>query len=342
LGLLTDRANGHELLERGFNAVAAEMTMEESPYLYSGQSVRGGVEGLLDTVSGVVAGGGAEEESGTGRTVVPYGEGSLEMGYADDGSAVERGVDGAEAQDLCFGAAGGSTVETEMDLAQYFVAILPKLASGVIAFKENIGGAAGPVDSAAQFARYCRSFTGTEAAAVGQALAALDAGPEAAVGKAVVGFSGMEELSEFALGDVGNEADVGAGCPERPATIEGAKLATIPGGAEQRRKVSLSAAQGVQDGGEFFRDGKEAAVSGWILIAQGIDKAIGGEASGGDASVKPGTIDLSEETHDLVQASSLAGLTGFANQYDEEIEAVASSIDHAVGAGSDQVAEGSK
>jgi hypothetical protein len=106
--------------------------------------------------------------------------------------------------------------------------------------------------------------------------------------------------------------------------------------------VSLGAAQGVQDGGEFFRNGKEAAVSGWILIAQSIDKAIGGEASGGDASVKPGTIDLSEEAHDLVQASSLAGITGFTNQHDEEIEAVASSIDHAVGAGSDQVAEGSK
>ena len=53
---------------------------------------------------------------------------------------------------------------------------------------------------------------------MGQALAALDAGPEAAVGKAVVGFCGMEILGEFALGDVGNEADVGARRLERPAT----------------------------------------------------------------------------------------------------------------------------
>jgi hypothetical protein len=36
LGLLSDRANGHELLERGFDTFAAEMTMEEGPYLYSG------------------------------------------------------------------------------------------------------------------------------------------------------------------------------------------------------------------------------------------------------------------------------------------------------------------
>jgi hypothetical protein len=55
-------------------------------------------------------------------------------------------------------------------------------------------------------------LTSTEVAAVRQGLAALDAGPEATIGKAVVSFRGMQVLSEFALGDVGNEADVSAGC----------------------------------------------------------------------------------------------------------------------------------
>jgi hypothetical protein len=177
---------------------------------------------------------------------------------------------------------------------------------------------------------------------MGQGLAALDAGPEAAVGEPVVGFGGMEILGEFALGDVGDEADVGAGRLERPATIEGTEMAAIPGGAEQRREMSLGAPQGVQDGGEFFRDGKEAAVRGWFLITQSINKATGSEASGGDASVQPGMIDLRKEAHDLVQAGSLAGLAGFADQHDKEIEAVAGSIDHAVGARADQVAKGSK
>jgi hypothetical protein len=39
-----------------------------------------------------------------------------------------------------------------MDLVQFGVVVLPKLASGVITLKENIGRAAGPIDGAAQFA----------------------------------------------------------------------------------------------------------------------------------------------------------------------------------------------
>ena len=73
----------------------------------------------------------------------------------------------------------------------------------------------------------------TEAAAFGQALAALHTGPEAAVGKAIVGFGGVERLGELALGDMGNEADMGAGRLEWVMTIEGAEMAGIPGTAEQ-------------------------------------------------------------------------------------------------------------
>jgi hypothetical protein len=73
---------------------------------------------------------------------------------------------------------------------------------------------------------------GTEAAAFGQAVAPLHVRPEAAVGKAVVRFCGVEELSELALGDVSNEADVSPGRLDRLATIEGAEIADIPGTAE--------------------------------------------------------------------------------------------------------------
>ena len=53
-------------------------------------------------------------------------------------------------------ALSGSAVETGTDLAQFGVAVLPKLACGVIAFEANIGRAAGPVDGAAQLIGYCR------------------------------------------------------------------------------------------------------------------------------------------------------------------------------------------
>ena len=35
----------------------------------------------------------------------------MEVGQLDDGAAVESSVEGAEAQHLCFGAAGGCAVE---------------------------------------------------------------------------------------------------------------------------------------------------------------------------------------------------------------------------------------
>jgi len=65
------------------------------------------VEGIFDAVSSVVSGGGAEEEWGAGGAVIPYGERRLEMRQGDDGAAIEGSIDGAEAQDLGFGAAGG-------------------------------------------------------------------------------------------------------------------------------------------------------------------------------------------------------------------------------------------
>ena len=70
-------------------------------------------------------------------------------------------------------------------------------------------------------------------AAFRQALAALHCSPETTVGEAVVGFCGVEILCEFALCDVGYEADMRAGCLDGVATIEGAEIAAIPGATEQ-------------------------------------------------------------------------------------------------------------
>ena len=50
-------------------------------------------------------------------------------------------------------------------------------------------------------------------------------------------------------------------------------------------------------------------------------------------------VDFSEETGDLTPAGALAGLAGFADEHDVEVETVAGGIDHAVGSAADQVAE---
>ena len=176
-------------------------------------------------------------------------------------------------------------------------------------------------------------------AAFREALAAMHSSPETTVGEAVVGFCGVEILYEFALRDVGDEADMRAGCLDGLATIERAEIAAIPGATEQGREVTLVTPQGMENGGEFFREREQAAVRGRLLIAQSIDKGSGRQASGGDAFGDPGMIDLSEEAADLVPACPLAGLAGFADQHHEKIETMAGSIDHAVGRGTNGIAE---
>jgi hypothetical protein len=103
--------------------------------------------------------------------------------------------------------------------------------------------------------------------------------------------------------------------------------------------VALGTPQGVENGGEFFREREQAAVRGRLLIAQSIDKRSGRQASGGDAFGDPGLVDFSEEVADLVPACSLAGLAGFADQHHEKVETMAGSIDHAVGCGTNGIAE---
>jgi hypothetical protein len=96
----------------------------------------------------------------------------------------------------------------------------------------------------------------------------------------------------------------------------------------------------MEDGGELIAKGKEAAIGRRLLIAQSIDEAGGGEASGGDASIEPGAIHFGEKAGDLVPTGSLAGFAGFTYEHDEKVEAMTGGVDHAVGSAPDQVAEG--
>ena len=103
--------------------------------------------------------------------------------------------------------------------------------------------------------------------------------------------------------------------------------------------MSLGPAHGMEDGGELFGEREQAPVGGRLLIVESIDQAGSGQARGGDAGGDPRVIEFGEEAGDMAPAASLAGLAGFTYQHDEEVEAVAGGIDHAVGAGADDVAE---
>ena len=72
-----------------------------------------------------------------------------------------------------------------------------------------------------------------EFAAFRQALATLHPSPETTIGEAIVRFCRVEILREFALRDVGDEADMRAGGLDGMATIERAEIAAIPGATEQ-------------------------------------------------------------------------------------------------------------
>ena len=125
LGLVVDHAERQELVEGGLDTVAAHMAVEKAVDLFSGQTDGGCFDGGLDAIGGEVSGGGAEEQRGTGAAVVPYGESGLEVGQGDKGAAIERSVDGAETQDLGFGAVGSGSEETDMGLAQGWVPLIP-------------------------------------------------------------------------------------------------------------------------------------------------------------------------------------------------------------------------
>jgi hypothetical protein len=65
-------------------------------------------------------------------------------------------------------------------------------------------------------------------------------------------------------------------------------------------------------------------------------------AGGGHATRRPEWVGFGEEAGDLAPAGPFAGLTRFADENDEEIEAVTRGTDAAVRGGADEVAEGSQ
>jgi hypothetical protein len=196
-------------------------------------------------------------------------------------SPVERGVNGAEAQDLGFGAAGGGAAEAPRlaprqagtggaggtELAQGGIAIPPKLAGRVITTEEDFGCGGCPVERAAQFAGDSRYGACAEVSALGEAVVALHPGPEAAVGKAVMGFGVVETLGQLTLGDMGDEADMRSCGLQVLLHIEGGEITAIPGAAEQWRELCLATFQRIEDGSELLREREETTVGGRLLIA---------------------------------------------------------------------------
>jgi hypothetical protein len=76
------------------------------------------------------------------------------------------------------------------------------------------------------------------------------------------------------------------------------------------------------------------------LITLSVEDAFDSGAAYRDAMRGPAWVDFCEEAGDLAPAGSFAGLAGFADQDDEEIEAVAGGADAAVKRGADEIAEG--
>ena len=226
-----------EFFEGLINRAAADVAMEEVPDLASGKAAGRSLQGFEDTIGNGVSDAVAEEGGRGVGTVVPQGESRVEVRQLDDGTTVKSGVEGTEAQHLCFGAAGGGAVEASLGLAQSGVVVVPKFGGGRIAAKEDFALTLRPLDGTVETAGDGGELFGVEVAAIGQTLAALDAGPKAAVGEAVVGFGAVKRLRELALGDVTDEAEVASTGVDEPITVEEAQGYAIPGAAQQRGEL---------------------------------------------------------------------------------------------------------
>ena len=127
---------------------------------------------------------------------------------------------------------------------------------------------------------------------------------------------------------------------DRAAAVVDAKVASVPGAAEQRRELAGFAAEDMEHGRELLREQEKAAIGGRLLIAQRMEDATQCGASGGDATRRPERVCFGEEAGDLTPTSTFAGLARFADEDNEEIETVACGTDKAVRGGADEVAEG--
>jgi hypothetical protein len=168
----------------------------------------------------------------------------------------------------------------------------------------------------------------------------VHAGPQTAIGEAVVGLDTTEVMREFALGDMTHDADMRVcGLDVAMAFVKG-QVAAVPGGAQQGRELAGFPAEDVDDGCEFFGEQEEPAIGDGLLIAQGVEDSVRGGAGGGYAAGRPQRVGFGEEAGDLAPAGSFTGLARFADENDEEVEAMARGPDAAVRAGADEVAEG--
>ena len=117
------------------------------------------------------------------------------------------------------------------------------------------------------------------------------------------------------------------------------EIAAVPGAAQQRGELARLTAEQVEHGGELFRKHEEAAVGDRLLFTLSVEDAFDSGAAYRDAVRGPAWVDFCEEAGDLAPAGSFAGLAGFADEHDKEIQAVACGLDHAVRGGPDYVAE---
>ena len=120
-----DQAEFQQFLEGKVDSFFAYMAMEKSANLHSGESPGRDVKRLADALRGGVDGGGVEEKASTDAAVIPYRQGGPEVAGIDERGAIKGRVDGAQAKDLGFGAAGGGAKCVLATLAQGDVAIIP-------------------------------------------------------------------------------------------------------------------------------------------------------------------------------------------------------------------------
>ena len=106
-----------EFFEGLVDRAAADVAMEEVADLFSGKAVFRRLKSLEDAIGDGVSAADAEEVGCGVVTVIPQGEGRLQVRQLDDGAAVKSSVEGTDAQHLRFATAGGGAAEARTGLA---------------------------------------------------------------------------------------------------------------------------------------------------------------------------------------------------------------------------------
>ena len=113
-------------------------------------------------------------------------------------------------------------------------------------------------------------------------------------------------MGELGLRDVTHDADMSRRDLDR--TVVGAKVAAVPGAAEQRGELASFATEDMEHGREFLREQEEPAIGGRLLIAQCMEDAARCGASGGDAARRPERVRLGEEARVTAPAALAEGV----------------------------------